>query len=59
MKKSDYKKKYDEKNIVQLTIKLNKKTDKDIISCISMVNKQGSVKQLMRLGILHKKEKLL
>lgn len=59
MEKSDYKKKYDEKNIVQLTIKLNKKTDKDIISCISMVNKQGSVKQLMRLGILHKKEKLL
>lgn len=59
MEKSDYKKKYDEKNIVQLTIKLNKKTDKDILSCISMVNKQGSVKQLMRLGILHKKEKLL
>lgn len=59
MEKSDYKKKYDEKNIVQLTIKLNKKTDKDILSCINMINKQGSVKQLMRLGILYKKEKLL
>ena len=41
--------KYDKDNTVQLKIKLNKKTDSDIIKILSEVdNKQGFIKALIR-----------
>ena len=45
--------KYDKDNTVQVKIKLNKKTDSDIIKRLSEVdNKQGYLKELIRLDIL-------
>ncbi len=45
--------KYDKDNTVQLKLKLNKKTDADIISYLSDCdNKQGVIKALIRLEIL-------
>lgn len=45
--------KYDKANTVQITLKLNKKTDKDIIDYLSDCdNKQGVIKALIRLEIL-------
>lgn len=45
--------KYDKDNTVQVKIKLNKKTDADIIKRLSEVdNKQGYLKELIRLDIL-------
>lgn len=43
--------KYDKANTVRLTLKLNKKTDKDILDEIDFTNKQGSIKRLIRRGI--------
>lgn len=41
--------KYDKNNTVQLKLKLNKKTDSDIIEWIeSLDNKQGTIKQILR-----------
>lgn len=41
--------KYDAKNTVQLKVKLNRKTDMDIIEKVSNVpNKQGYIKKLIR-----------
>lgn len=41
--------KYDKANTVQLTLKLNKKTDADIIEALESVsNKQGFIKELIR-----------
>lgn len=45
--------KYDKDNTIQVKIKLNKKTDRDIIERLSEVdNKQGYLKELIRLDIL-------
>ena len=45
--------KYDKDNTVQIKIKLNKKTDSDIIARLSEVkNKQGYIKELIRIDIL-------
>ena len=42
-------KKYDAANTTQLKIKLNKKTDRDIIEKLASVeNKQGYLKELIR-----------
>ena len=40
---------YDKNNTVQVKMKLNKKTDKDILEKLASVsNKQGYIKQLIR-----------
>ena len=45
--------KYDKDNTVQIKIKLNKKTDKDIIDWLNdTANKQGYIKSLIRFEIL-------
>lgn len=45
--------KYDKDNTVQVKLKLNKKTDADIIRYLSNCdNKQGVIKALIRLEIL-------
>ena len=45
--------KYDKDNTVQIKLKLNKKTDADIIKRISEADsKQGYIKELIRLDIL-------
>ena len=45
--------KYDKDNTVQVKLKLNKKTDADIIKRLSEVDsKQGYIKELIRLNIL-------
>ena len=45
--------KYDKDNTVQVKLKLNKTTDKDIIDYLSDCdNKQGVIKALIRLEIL-------
>lgn len=42
--------KYDKDNTVQIKLKLNKKTDADIISVLARCkNKQGYIKELIRL----------
>ena len=44
---------YQKKNVIQLNIRLNKKTDSDIIAALETVgNKQGYIKELIRLDIL-------
>lgn len=44
--------KYDKDNTVQVKLKLNKKTDADIISWLDdMSNKQGYIKELIRADI--------
>lgn len=43
---------YDKKNTVQVRMKLNKKTDKDILKKLNEVpNKQGYIKKLIRKDI--------
>ena len=45
--------KYDKDNTVQVKLKLNKKTDRDIIERLSEVDsKQGYIKELIRADIL-------
>jgi len=45
--------KYDKDNTVQVKLKLNKKTDADIISWLDDIsNKQGYIKELIRADIL-------
>lgn len=40
---------YQKKNVIQLNIRLNKKTDADIIAALESVsNKQGLIKSLIR-----------
>ena len=44
--------KYDKENTIQITLKLNKKTDKDIIDWLyDEANKQGYIKSLIRADI--------
>lgn len=40
--------KYDQANTVQLKLKLNKKTDADILAFLEGKNKQGLIKELLR-----------
>lgn len=51
MTKTEIQKKYDDKNCVRISLKLNCNTDKDIIDKIDMNNKQSSIKKLIRKGI--------
>lgn len=49
--------KYDRKNTIQVKLKLNKNTDKDIIEALeNSDNKQGYIKRLIRED-LQKREK--
>ena len=48
---SKYQKEYREKYVVMLSVRLNKKTDADIISAIDQSNKNDSIKRLIRMGI--------
>ena len=44
-----YTKKYDENNTTRVQLKLNNKTDADIIAYLETVdNKQGTIKRLLR-----------
>ena len=44
-----YTKKYDENNTTRVQLKLNNKTDADIIAYLDSVdNKQGTIKRLLR-----------
>lgn len=46
------KRRYDEQNTVQVKIKLNKKTDADIIGYLNASgNKQGTIKEALRTQI--------
>jgi len=47
-----YTKKYDENNTTRVQLKLNNKTDADILAYLNSVeNKQGTIKQLIRKEI--------
>lgn len=49
--------KYDQKNVTQFNLRLNKKTDDDIITKLNSVpNKQGYVKSCIRTDISKEKE---
>lgn len=49
--RAEYHKQYDKANTVGLYIKLNKKTDADIIEALNECeNKQGLIKRLLRLS---------
>ena len=46
------KRRYDEQNTIQVKIKLNKKTDADIIEYLNASgNKQGTIKEALRTQI--------
>lgn len=51
MKNNTPQEKYDSKNTIRFSLKLNIQTDKDIIEKIDKNNKQTSIKKLLRLGI--------
>lgn len=46
--RAEYHKQYDKANTVGLYIKLNKKTDADILAALEDCNKQGYIKALIR-----------
>lgn len=50
-KKSINQIKYDKEHIEQISLKLHKKNDKDILDRIDPKNKQGSIKKLIRRGL--------
>lgn len=50
-KQTEYQAKYDKDNIVRYYLKLHKENDKDIIAAIDPNNKQGSIKELIRIAI--------
>lgn len=51
------KKKYDELNTIQVKLKLNKKTDKDILEMLEHCgNKQGYIKKLIREDLQKRKK---
>ncbi len=43
--------KYDNEHIMKISLKLHKQNDKDIIDAINLRNKQGSIKELLRIAI--------
>lgn len=50
-KKITAKERYDKKNTVFYGLKLNKKTDADIIAAIGDIGKQTKIKELLRKAI--------
>lgn len=53
MSKYKRQEKYEKENCIRINIKLNKKTDKDIIAALDLStgNKTASIKNLIRQGI--------
>lgn len=51
MTRDEIQKKYDDSHTIRISLKLNLKTDKDIIDKIDMNSKQASIKELIRKGI--------
>lgn len=51
MDRNEIQKKYDDNHTIRISLKLNLKTDKDIIDKIDMNSKQASIKELIRKGI--------
>lgn len=51
MTRDERQKKYDDKNTIRISLKLNKTTDADIIEKIDMKRKQKSIKELIRKGL--------
>lgn len=51
MTRDERQKKYDDKNCMRISLKLNYNTDADIIDKIDMNNKQASIKKWIRKGI--------
>ena len=49
--RDEIQKKYDDNHTIRISLKLNLKTDKDIIDKIDMNSKQASIKELIRKGI--------
>jgi DUF2075 family protein len=49
--RDEIQKKYDDNHTIRISLKLNLKTDKDIIDKIDMNRKQASIKELIRKGI--------
>ena len=53
------KEKYDQKNTVQVKLKLNLKTDKDVIEALERSgNKQGYIKALIRADLQNRAERV-
>lgn len=53
------KQRYDEKNTVQIKLKLNRKTDEDIIEALERSgNKQGYIKELIRADLQKKNKRV-
>lgn len=48
--------KYDKEHMQRYHLKLHKVNDKDIIDMIDPLNKQGSIKELIRKGIQKEQE---
>ena len=49
---SEAKKRYDKQHTKQIALKLNKKTDADVLACLGRVgNMQGYIKKLIREDI--------
>ena len=47
--------KYNKENTVQISLKLNRTTDADLIDSLNRIeNKQGYIKELIRRGIANK-----
>lgn len=51
MTRDERQKKYDDNHTIRISLKLNTKTDSDIIEKIDMKQKQKSIKDLIRKGI--------
>ena len=51
MTRDERQKKYDDKNCMRISLKLNYNTDADIIEKVDINNKQASIKKLIRKGI--------
>ena len=50
-KSSIVQERYDKRNIIQISLKLHKTNDQDIINAIDPKNKQGSIKKLIRRSL--------
>lgn len=56
VKKYKAQEKYDAANTVRVNVKLNKKTDADILEFLEDKNKLGTIKAAIRMYMEHEKE---
>lgn len=52
-----YMQNYNKKNIEFISLRLHKEKDKDILDAVNMNNKQGSIKELIRKGLMNRRTK--